>query len=295
MRRGACGVALALVLLGALTACQGQARPPKAPKAPRVAPVAPVADSATVGLWHLDENGGTRAADAGPAHLDGIAGTDTRTPFGRYRSSRRFERDVDSWVFVPYAPELDTDAGFTIEAWVYVDSVAIYEAQVIAARWSPESNQQTWVFGISGRNLAFPEVPAGPNWFNSVLGLAPPQHLLFGYQPLLAGGVRGFFSTSEIPLERWVHVAASLDGEVVRLYVDGQLDAQYATTGTIRPSAAPLLLGSVFDPRHLTSFGGDLRMDPNASITVYYPFVGALDEVRLSRVARSHFESVPVH
>ena len=295
MRHGARAVGLALVLLGALVAGQGFAKTPKAPKAPRVVPAAPVADSVTIGLWRFDENGGTRAADAGASHLDGVAGTDTRTEFGRYRSSRRFERDVDSWVFVPYAPELDAPRGFTIEAWVYVDSVAIYELQVIAARWSPEPNQQTWVFGISGRNLAFPEVPVGPNWFSSVLGLAPPQRLLFGYQPLTAGNVRGFFSTSDIPLARWVHVAASLDGEVVRLYVDGQLDAQFATTGPIRPSVAPLLLGSAFDPRHLTSFGGDLRMDPNASITVYYPFVGALDEVRLARVARSKFESVPVH
>jgi hypothetical protein len=286
---------LAFALLGALVAGQGLAKTPKAPKAPRVAPIAPLADSATVGLWRFDENGGTRAADSGPAHLDGAAGTDTRTEFGRYRSARRFQRDVDSWVFVPYAPALDTHPGFTIEAWVYVDSVAIYELQVIAARWSPESNQQTWVFGVSGNNLTFPEVPVGPGWFSSVLGLAPPQRLVFGYQPLLAGAVLGFFSTSDIPLGRWVHVAASLDGEVVRLYVDGRLDAQFTTTGPIRPSVAPLLIGSVFDPRHLTSFGGDLRMDPNASITVYYPFVGALDEVRLSNVVRSRFESVPVH
>ena len=127
-----------------------------------------------------------------------------------------------------------------------------------------------------------------------MIGLAPSQRLVFGYQPALAGAVRGFFSTSDLPLARWVHVAASLDGEVVRLYIDGRLDAQFATTGTIRPTEAPLLLGSAFDPRHLTSFGGDLRMDPNADVTVYYPFVGAIDEVRLSGVARTQFESAPL-
>ncbi len=295
MRRGARVALLALALLGALVAGRSSAKTPKAPKPPRVTPVAPVADSATIGLWRFDENGGTRAADAGPASLDGVAGTDTRTEFGRYRSARRFERDVDSWVIVPYAPAFERHAGFTIEAWVRVDSVAIYEMQVIAARWSPEPNQQTWAFGVSGRNLAPPEVPLSPGWFRSLVGIAPPQRLVFGYQPLLAGRVLGFFSTSDVPLARWVHVAASLDGEVVRLYLDGQLDAQYTTTGPIRPSEAPLLLGSAFDPRHLTAFGGDLRMDPNADITVYYPLVGALDEVRLSGVARSRFESVPLH
>jgi len=167
----------------------GAAKTPKAPKPPRVPPVAPVADSATVGLWRFDENGGTRAVDDGPGHLDGIAGTDTRTDFGRYRSARRFERDPDSWVLVPYSPAFDAHRGFTIEAWVRVDSVAIYELQVIAARWSPEPNRQTWVLGISGRNLGPPDVPLAPGWFSSVVGLAPPQRLVFGYQPLLVGSV----------------------------------------------------------------------------------------------------------
>jgi hypothetical protein len=287
-------ILLALAVAGALFAPGAFAKTPKAPKPPRVPAVAPVVDSATVALWHLDENGGTRAADSGPANLDGTAGDDTRTEFGRYRSARLFERSVDSWVIVPYAPALEGHPGFTIEAWVRVDSVATWELQVIAARWSPVPNQQAWVFGVSGRNLAPPDVPLSPGWFRSLVGLAPPQRLVFGYQPRLAGAARGFFSTIELPLGRWVHVAASLDGEVVRLFVQGQLDAQFQTTGPIRPTEAPLLLGSAFDPRHLTSFGGDLRMDPNAGITVYYPLVGALDEVRLSSVARARFESAPM-
>ncbi len=292
MNRAARSLMLALaVALLTSTAIAKTAKTPKVPKAPRVPPVAPAADSATIGLWRFDENGGTRAADSGPERLDGVAGIDTHSEFGRYRSARGFARSVDSWVMVPYAPQFESHGGFTIEAWVRVDSVAIYEIQVLAARWSPVPNQQAWVFGVSGRNLAPPDVPLSPGWFRPLVGLAPPQRLVFGYQPLLAGAAIGFFSTSELPLARWVHVAASVDGEVVRLFVDGQLDAQYATPGPIRPSEAPLLLGSAFDPRHLTAFGGDLRMDPNALVSVYYPLVGAMDEVRLSRVARTRFES----
>jgi hypothetical protein len=286
----------ALALLCALLAGEGvAAKTPKTPKPPRVPPVAPVADSVTVALWRFDENGGPRAADAGARHLDGTAGMDSRTEFGRYHSARRFERSVDSWVIVPYSPAFEGHPGFTIEAWVRVDSVATHELQVIAARWSPVPNQQGWVFGISGRNLAPPEAPPSPGWFRSVTGFAPAQRLVFGYQPQLAAAPIGCYSTSELPLGRWVHVAASLDGEVVRLYIDGQLDSQLTSTGPVRPTEAPLLLGSAFDPRHLTEFGGDLRMDPNAAITVYYPLIGALDEVRLSGVARARFESAPLH
>ena len=52
-------------------------------------------------------------------------------------------------------------------------------------------------------------------------------------------------------------------------------------------------MGNALDTRHLTSFGGDLRVDPDATVSLYYPFDGLIDEVRLSRGARVHFESTP--
>ena len=126
-----------------------------------MAPVAPLADSLTLALWRFDENGGVARRRLGAGRLDGIAGIDTRTEFGRYRSARLFQRSVG---FVGdravRAPELEGHPGFTIEAWVRIDSVATYELQVIAARWTPVPNQQGWVFGVSGRNLATPDVPA---------------------------------------------------------------------------------------------------------------------------------------
>jgi hypothetical protein len=293
MTRAPSTLLLALALLAALAGSAAGEKAPKKPKAPHIPPVAPVADSVTIALWRFDENGGTRAADTGPFHLDGAAGIDTRTDFGRYRSARLFGRSVDSWVAVPYSPSFENHPGFTVEAWVRVDSLATYELSVIAARWTPAANQQGWVLGVTGHSLHAPVVNEGPDWFQTIVGLAPPQRLVFGYQPALAGAPIGFSSIADLPIGRWAHVAATLDGQVVKLYVDGKLDSQFATSGTIRPTEAPLLMGSTFDPRHLTSFGGDLRMDPNASVTVYYPFVGALDEVRLSGVARTLFESAP--
>jgi hypothetical protein len=94
-----------------------------------------------------------------------------------------------------------------------------------------------------------------------------------------------------VPVGRWVHVAATVDGETVRLYLDGRLDAQYVNTRTVRASPAPFVIGNAVDPRHLTTFGGDLRIDPAAGVKLYYPFSGQIDEVRLSRGARQRFES----
>ena len=95
-----------------------------------------------------------------------------------------------------------------------------------------------------------------------------------------------------IELQRWTHVAVTFDGQVVRFFVNGQPDGTFATTGRIRASQAPLLVGNFFDPRLLTDFGGDLRQGPAADTAPWYAFDGGIDELRISRVARTRF---PLH
>ena len=87
-------------------------------------------------------------------------------------------------------------------------------------------------------------------------------------------------------------MAASYDGRVVKLWIDGRLDAQYASLGRIRSTQAPLEIGNTIDPHVLSTFGGDLRASNTADPTPYYAFDGSIDEVRLSNVPRSAFESV---
>ncbi len=292
MTRGP-ALALALVLL-ALAGCAGTAGTPRTARAPAVPSASPTADSVTIALWSFDESGGTRVTDSGPFRLDGTAGLDTRTDFGRYRGARVFQRLQDSFMYVGYNPALDAATSFTIEAWVNINSVTPYEMQVIAGRWTPVPNTQSWVLGVTGKRYHVPQVAIeSPEWFLPMVGLAPSQRLVFGYLPATAGGVKGYTSNSDVPLGRWVHVAATLNGELVCLYIDGRLDAQFATHDTIRPSLAPLLVGNTFDPRYLTAFGGDLRIDPEANATFWYQFDGTLDELRLSRSARARFESAP--
>jgi hypothetical protein len=280
--------ALAALLLAG---CAGTQPGAHARAHPRSTP-APTADSATVALWHFDEAGGTRVADAGPFGLEADAGLDTRTDFGRFRSARVFQSAKDSWVYVPYNPVMDIRGPMTIEAWVNVGSISLFELQVIASRWSPVPNEQSWVFGVSGYgSMAGQERQTAPGWFRDMLTGVSAQHLFFGYVPDGAGAQRGYASTGTLPLGRWVHVAATVDGEVVRLFIDGQLDAQYVNQATVRPSPAPLVFGNAIDERHLTTFGSDLRIDPEAPVSLYYPFDGLIDEVRLSRGARLRYES----
>jgi hypothetical protein len=247
---------------------------------------APGVDSVTTALWHMDEPGGARVADSGPFRLDGTAGLDARTEFGRFKSARHFVASVNSFVYVPANPVYDGGASFTIEAWINLDSYGDYEDTPIAAHWSPAGTDQSWIFTIIGRNS-----PSNPGLGDHrvALGGVPPERLAFVFQPEAAGGPRAYYSNRAVPVQRWTHVAATYDGQVVRLFIDGLLDAQFASPGKIRPSAAPLFIGNAFDPRWLTNFSGTFRVDPNYDQTPYYAFQGVIDELRISSAARREF------
>jgi hypothetical protein len=281
--------AVLVLALGAASLAQA-AKKPRPPKAPRVPAAAPLADSVTVALWRFDETLGLRVGDSGPFRLTGTAGPDTRADFGRYRNARIFQNVPQSFVFVPYNPVMNTERHFTIEAWVYVNAIAPFEMETIAARWSPVPSEQSWAFGIGGLGRTSTSV-ISPGWFRDIAQPVSPMHLMFGFRSAEAAGTQGFVASSELPLQRWVHVAASVDGEVVRLWVDGRLDGQFATTLGIRATEVPLTIGSALDPHRLTDFGGDLRVDPAANVTLFYQFDGLIDEVRLSNAARSTFDS----
>ena len=116
--------------------------------------------------------------------------------------------------------------------------------------------------------------------------------LLFAFQPTDAAQPRAFTSSQRLVLERWTHVAASFDGALVRLFIDGRLDAQYAIRARIQQTRAPLLVGNYFDPRRLTSFSGEMRLEPGGDDNPYYAFEGMIDELRISSAARTEFPGV---
>ncbi|MHB8902891.1 MAG: LamG-like jellyroll fold domain-containing protein, partial [Thermoguttaceae bacterium] len=47
------------------------------------------------------------------------------------------------------------------------------------------------------------------------------------------------------PAGKWVHLAGTYDGQVIRLYVDGKLEAETKAVGRIPKSDAPLMIGAV--------------------------------------------------
>jgi hypothetical protein len=249
----------------------------------------PVPDSITVALWHFDEGAGTQLFDSGPFRLVATAGSDVRPDFGRIKGARRFQRTLDSFIFVAPNPLLVPSSGFTCEMWIYPTEYGQYELTPLAACWNEQPNQQSWMFALGGLNRRPPVayLPS-PGYFSFAVPDAVPGLLAFIFLPDGAGAARTFFSNSTIQLNRWTHVAVTFDDNIVRLWVDGHMDAQYASAGGIRPSAAPLLMANYFDLRSLTGFNGTLH--PNtADSNPYYAFVGSMDEVRISSAARTSF------
>jgi len=282
MKRGTAIVPALAAIIFAAVAASGCAHAPPGETASRGI----VPDSLTLGLWRMDETGGTRVADSGRYRLDGRAGIDTRTDFGRLRGARVFTRSINSFVYVPYSPLLDSPGGLTVEAWIYLNAYGQYEDTPIAARWNEQANEQSWMFSVLG--LALP----GPGYHNDLLAHGTQGsrgQLMFAFQPEDAGGRRAYFSTRRIPLEKWTHVAASYDGAAVRMWVDGDLDAQFVTRGRIRPTRAGLLIGNYLDPRWLSDFSGDLSVTNAPDSNPFYAFDGFIDELRISSEARSDF------
>ena len=223
----------------------------------------------------------------------GVAGQDTRCDYGRFGRARVFTISLDSFVEVPFNPALETPLAFTIEAWVRPNSYGSYEDTPIAARWTAQNADHSWIFSIVGNQFRPPIVPnSSPGDHATLVGAATAGTLYFAFQPADAGVPRAYYSTRAIETARWTHVAATYDGNVVRLWIDGKLDSQYASLGRIRSTPAPLEIGNTIDPRVLSTFGGDLRASNATDPTPYYAFDGMIDEVRLSSAARDSFETV---
>ena len=279
--------ATALLAASLMVGCAGQGSPPADPRT-RATQV----DSVTTTLWRLEETTGTRCADAGPFRLDLLIGPGTRGGYARIGGGREFTRVIDSFLFCPYNPVFDPTGGLTIDAWILPRAWGQYEDTPIAARWTQEGTQQSWLFAVVGQNMRPPlaRLPS-PGYHAGLVGAARAGQLLFAFQPADASRPRTFYSTSRLILDRWTHVAVSYDGSVVRFFVDGRLDAQYATLGRIQATRAPLLIGNYFDTRRLTAFSGELRLE-SGDDNPYYAFEGTLDELRISSTARQVFPGI---
>ncbi len=131
-------------------------------------------------------------------------------------------------VLVGDAPSLSPTAAMSITCWVKTDEPH-QENQWIVNRVLAGGTATGYRLGVLHDKPCF-EVPQ----------TAWSHHLQAG-QPL--------------PLGRWVHLAGTFDGQIMRIYVDGQQQGTLDRPGPIHANQFPLCLGS-YAPDHAAHFRG---------------------------------------
>ncbi|MFY7884782.1 MAG: LamG domain-containing protein, partial [Dolichospermum sp.] len=74
-------------------------------------------------------------------------------------------------------------------------------------------------------------------------------------------GSQRFQTTATIPASTWTHVAASYDGNTVKLYINGTLSASFASVGTIAVNTGNLIIGSSQDYKGDANYGFSGKID----------------------------------
>lgn len=189
------------------------------------------------GVWHLGEEAGF-GFDSSPNGNTGsvvnVAAAETAVVAGAARFN-----GTTSAVDIANSPSLNPDY-MTAEAWIRTTQTS-GNASIIS-KDHPASGR-VWQFRVKDGDLEFIV-------FNSSSNLSVMSDI-----PIATG--------------EWRHVAGAWDGDVIRVYVDGELRGSAPFSGTLRAGGG----NNVFIGRMQTA---------NPSY-----FEGEMDEVRLSRVARS--------
>jgi fibronectin type 3 domain-containing protein len=198
-----------------------------------IAPVTANADATgLVAAYGFEEASGTGVVDSSGAGNAGTAAGAVRTTGGRFGKAMSFD-GVDDRVNVNDAASLDLTTAMTLEAWV-----------------NPSAGSGSW------RTVVIKEQPAHLAYvLYSAENTNRPSAHAFTNDEYDARGA------TSVPLNTWTHLAATYDGAILRLWVNGMPAGSRAMTG----------------PMVTTS--GALRIGGNAVWGEY--FKGLIDEVRV--------------
>jgi hypothetical protein len=193
-----------------------------------------------VAAYGFNEGAGATVGDlSGYGNTGTITGA-SWTSQGHFGNALNFN-GTSNWITVNDSNSLDISGAMTLEAWAY-----------------PSISPGIWT------TFALKEAPPGAFAY---LLQADPSSRPSSYITTDADGSQGVTATQPLPVNTWSFVAATYNGTVLSLYVNGVPAGNTFVSGNILPSAGPL------------RFGGN-------SIWGEY-FAGAIDEVRLYNRALS--------
>jgi glucose/arabinose dehydrogenase len=168
-----------------------------------------------VAAFGFDEGVGGSVADASGRGNGGVVAGAGWAAGGRFGSALSFD-GVNDWVTVADAASLDLAAGMTLEAWVRPSGLGSVWRTVVL-----KETASYFAYALYGNTSGTPR---------------PSAHVYIG-------GDRNTRGTAQLPVNAWSHLAATYDGAVLRLFVNGVQVSTRATTGAMAASSGPLRIG----------------------------------------------------
>jgi len=153
---------------------------------------------------------------------------------------------IDDYVAVPNDPSLNLYTGMTIEAWINITTTD--GPHTFVAKWNDNTNDHSYIFKDWDDSDEL-SIELSKNFHNDLCALQ---------------------SRAPLPINTWTHVATTFDGQVVKLYMNGQEENTLVIQGTIRNSQTGLLIGALY------TWGG-----------IFQHLSGMMDEIRIWNYARS--------
>jgi len=157
---------------------------------------------------------------------------------GKFGKGLEFD-GVTSMVEIASADELNMgDGAVTVEAWVKPSSYN--DLSAVVQKWGDTTNRRQYLLCFVGDKLSFYISGSGNSW------------------PAAAG-------TTAVATGEWTHIAGTYDSTAIKVYVNGNLEAETPNEEGIFASDVPAWIGG---------YGPDADFDGNRH------FPGVIDEVR---------------
>jgi len=160
-------------------------------------------DKALMLYFTFDEGNGAKALDASGNNIEGALQGATWSKDGKIGGALYLE-DSEKFVEVEPAPELDITDELTIQAWFFPEESQ--DDSNLMGRRSP-ANVGGYCLQWSAQFTGAPQIET---WIN-------------------IGGWQGSRNKQTIKpeLEKWHHVASTYDGDMIRQYINGNLDVEF--------------------------------------------------------------------
>lgn len=200
----------------------------------------PPTPSALVAAYTFNEGAGTTVTDISGNGNHGTISGATWTSSGKFGNALEFN-GTNSKVTVPDSTSLRLTTGMTLEAWVYPTTAP--------KAWRAVIDKNVDGYYLMASTDAGNRIGTGGTW---------------------TGGNQNTVGPSALTVNVWTHLAATFDGAMVRLYVNGVQVASQTQTTPLAPTTGTLQIGADSYP---TEF-----------------FAGRIDEVRIYNRALSAAE-----